>query len=325
MRNQPRGRSGRTLRIIVLGGVVALAFAACGGSAGAAATPATAADPTDAAQAADPADAQPASGGPEATDAVTTVEVGQEAWFAGFHLTFGTATAELRPDQGGTVTIATTFENTGEDGARLDATLDLTSAGEPATADDFGMDIPSVPGLQTAKGTLAFRVADSFTFDDAVLTLGLASNQQAVVPLTATAGEAVTLEPVPVTLAGSGNAGDLKLDLTDAEVRADSPWKHGQQDDGSLILTVGYAATFTSGFAGGFAFTGENVALKLPDGTTVGVIQDGQSQSLELIGPKSTVKDQFSRFEIADPAAGQYALLVRSFDNAEDEIPFSLP
>ena len=77
-------------------------------------------------------------------------------------------------------------------------------------------------------------------------------------------------------------------------------------------------------FAGGFAFTGENVALKLPDGTTVGTIQDGDSQSIELIGPESTAKDLFSRFEIEDPAAGEYTLLVRSFDDAVDEIPFTI-
>ena len=54
------------------------------------------------------------------------------------------------------------------------------------------MDIPSVPGGQTGKGSFVFNVEDSFTFDDAVLTIGLAGNQQAIVPLTATAGTAVT-------------------------------------------------------------------------------------------------------------------------------------
>ncbi|HEU4573018.1 MAG TPA: hypothetical protein VFR93_10050, partial [Candidatus Limnocylindrales bacterium] len=115
-----------------------------------------------------------------------------------------------------------------------------------------------------------------------------------------------------------------KVALNGGEIRADSPWKHGQQKKGSLILTVRYDASFESGFAGGFAFTAENVALKLPDGTTVGVIQDGESQSTELIGPNSTKKDLFSRFEIDDPAPGAYVLLVRSFDNAEDEIPFTI-
>jgi hypothetical protein len=71
-----------------------------------------------------------------------------------------------------------------------------------------------------------------------------------------------------VAVSGSGKAGDLRVDLAGGEYRADSPWKHGQQKKGTLVLTVDYSATFNSGFAGGFAFTGEKVALKLPDGST---------------------------------------------------------
>jgi hypothetical protein len=181
-----------------------------------------------------------------------------------------------------------------------------------------------VPGGQSGAGSLAFEIEDSFTFDDAVLTIGRAENQQAIVPLTPSAGTAVTQEPVPVTASGDGTAGDLKLELLGGEYRADQPWSHGQMEDGSYVLTLTYDASFESDFAGGFAFTAENVALKLPDGTTVGVIQDGRSQSIELIGPRSTIKDAYSRFEIEDPAAGQYALLVRSFDGAEDKIPFTI-
>ena len=231
--------------------------------------------------------------------------------------------AELVPGHGGPVTIEATFENTGDESASFDGSLNLASAGENA-AEGMGMDIPNVPGGGTGKGMLAFDVEDSFTFDDAILTVGRSTNQQAIVPLTAMAGTAVTLEPVEVAVSGSGKAGDLKLDLNDAELRADQPWSHGQMEKGSFVLTVTYDASFVSDFAGGFAFTAENVALKLPDGTTVGIIQDGRSQSIELIGPDSTVKDLFSRFEIEDPAAGDYVFLVRSFDNAEDEIPFTI-
>jgi hypothetical protein len=311
--------SGRFLKFLASGAIV-LVVAACGGSssapAGSASTPAA----TSSAQTVAVGDPSPfPSDGP----VVTTVSVDQEAWFAGFHVTFGEATSEIRPKRGGTVRIAAKFENTGDDSARLDATLTLVSADETAT-EGFDMDIPSVPGGQTGKGTLAFDVEDTFSFDDAVLTLGLPTNQQAVVPLSPKAGAAVTRKPSDLSLSGSGKAGALKLELNAGEVRADSPWKHGQQEKGSLILTVRYDASFESDFAGGFAFTAENVALKLPDGTTVAVIGDGQSQSNELIGPKSTMKDLFSRFEIEDQAPGAYVLLVRSFDGAEDEIPFTI-
>lgn len=313
MRIQRAHGFGRLLPVLVTG-LLAVLVAACGGAA-APAAPATSLPSTAPVDPGTPSNAAP-------SPAVTTVEVGKEAWFAGFHVTLGTATAEITPGKRGTVKIEAKFENAGDEDARLDATINLVSAGETAT-EGFDQDIPSVPGGSTGKGLFAFDVEDSFTFGDAVLTLGQPANQQAVIPL-GSGGEAVTREPVKLTVTGSGKAGDLQIDLTGAEMRADSPWKHGQQKKGSLVVTFGYSATFTSGFAGGFAFTAENVALKLPDGTTVGVVQDGRSQSIELIGPNSTKKDLFSRFEIEDPAAGEYAFLVRSFDNAVDEIPFTI-
>jgi hypothetical protein len=306
---------GRLIPALAIAGALAISVAACGGS-GSAGSAAAAASDAPAATAAE-------SVAPEPSAEATTVQVDQTVSFAGFDVALGTATAVLTEDRGGTVAIEATFENTGSDAARFDGTLNLSSGGENAT-EGFEMDLPSVPGGQTGKGTLSFDVEDSFNFDDAVLTIGRAENQQAIVPLTPTAGETVTQEPVAVSASGDGTAGDLKLELRGGEFRADQPWSHGQMEKGAFVLTLDYDASFESGFAGGFAFTGENIALKLPDGTTVGVIQDGRSQSIELIGPNSTVKDLFSRFEIEDPAAGEYAVLVRSFDGAQDEIPFTI-
>lgn len=319
MQVRTRVAARRPFATLALAGVLALTFAACGGSAAATPAPTTDAggiDPSEAAAIASMAAEAP-------TPTTTTVQVDKAIWFAGFKVTFGAATAELTDGSGGTVSIEATFENTGSDSATFDGTLTLASNGDIAL-EGFGMDIPSVPGGQTGKGTLAFSVKDGFTFDDAVLTIGRPENQQAIVPLTPTAGDVVAHEPQAFILAGSGQAGDLKLDLTGGELRADQPWSHGQLEAGKLVLSVTYDASFVSDFAGGFAFAAENVALRLPDGTVVGTIQDGNSQSIELIGPNATVKDAFSRFEVEDPAAGDYVLLVRSFDDAEDEIPFTV-
>ena len=306
-----RVRSTGTLLAATL--LLGLAASACGGAAAAPATGTTAPAETTATE------SQPAV---EPTATTMTTDVDGEAWFAGFHVTFGTATAEL-DSNGGTVLIEAEFENTGDEEARLDATLDLAYGGEHAT-EGFEMDIPSVPGGLVSDGLFAFSVDETFTFDDAVLTLGRSGNQQAIVPLSPAAGEARTLEPVEVQVSGAAQADDLKLELRSGELRADLPWNHGQSEDDSYVLELVYDATFDSDFAGGFAFTAENVALTLPDGTSVGVIQDGESQSIELIGTASTMKDLFSRFEIDDPASGDYVLLVRSFGD-EAEIPFSIP
>jgi hypothetical protein len=315
MRNRiTAGDTGRLLPALAIAGALAISVAACGGSAAATQAPA-------ASEVAESVDV--ASVAPEPSAATTTVQVDQEIWFAGFKVALGAATSDITEGRGGTVAIDAMFENTGSEDGRFDGSLNLASAGEHAT-EAMEMDIPSVPGGQTGKGSFVFNVEDSFTFDDAVLTIGLAENQQAIVPLTATAGTAVTKEPVAVAATGEGTADTLKLELLGGEYRADQPWNHGQMKKGTYVLTVNYDATFLSDFAGGFAFTGENVALKLPDGTTVGTIQDGDSQSIELIGPESTAKDLYSRFEIEDPAAGEYNLLVRSFDDALDEIPFTI-
>ena len=310
----PAAGPGRLVPALALAGALALA-AGCG--AGAAATPAASVEPV-AASAVAPAESLAPS---EPT--TTTMQVDQTIWFAGFKVTFGAASAEITPGGGGTVTIDALFENTGSDSGVFDGTLNLASAGENAT-EGMGMDLPSVPGGQTGKGSLEFVVEDSFSFDDAILTIGRPENQQAIVPLTAMAGTGVTQEPVAVPVSGEGTADTLKLSLNDAEYRADQPWNHGQMKKGTFVMTVTYDATFLSDFAGGFAFTGDNVALTLPDGTTVGTIQDGRSQSLELLAAEATSKDLFSRFEIDDPAAGEYVFLVRSFDDAEATIPFTV-
>ena len=306
------------LRPLALGSVLVV-FAACGGGAAATSAPHETSAPANPVVAVD--ENLGVSVGPAASPVVTTIDVGKEAWFAGFHVTLGTATLETKNGRG-TVKIETTLENTGEDGARLDATIRLASGGETAT-EGFDNDVPSVDGLASGKGLLSFRVKDTFTFDDAVLTLGLPTNQQAVLPLKGGADTTIALEPLALTLSGSGKADTLKLDVTGGEIRADQPWSHGQMKKGTLVLTVRYSATFDSGFAGGFAFTGENVGLKLPDGTTVGVIQDGLSQSVELLAPHGTKKDLLSRFEVSDPSEGTYVLIVRNGD-ATGEIPFTL-
>ena len=81
--------------------------------------------------------------------------------------------------------------------------------------------------------------------------------------------------------------------------------------------------TYAGDFAGGFAFTGENVALRLPDGTVVSPRRDGHSQSVELIGARKTKKNLFSRFEIPAGMIGEFALLVRN-GATEKAIPFTI-
>ena len=62
-------------------------------------------------------------------------------------------------------------------------------------------------------------------------------------------------------------------------------------ESGKLALTVHYAATNHGTGAATFPFTGENVRLRLPDGTEIATISDGRSQSIEGIAASSTAQD----------------------------------
>ncbi len=320
----------RSLLAPVLAGTLAIVVAACGGSAP---TPAPVDGTVDQAEIKAAIDDLVGNAGidissagedGETAPAIEPVQMalGQEAWFAGFHVTLNDLAIEA-DSRGGDLEIGASFENVGEDDARLDATITLTSGGQPVP-EGFHMDIPSVPAGSTADGTLAFSVDDEFTLDDAVLTLGTPAVQQVVVPLTPSAGTAVTLEPASLALAGSATAGQLELKLDGGELRADRPESHGQMASGKLALTVDYSATNHGTGAADFVFEMENVHLRLPDGTEIGTITDGRSQSVAGLASGTTTRDLMSRFEIDDPAAGQYALVVIDGD-ATAEIPITLP
>ncbi len=56
-----------------------------------------------------------------------------------------------------------------------------------------------------------------------------------------------------------------------------------------------------------------NVALKLPDGTSVAVRSDGISGVNELLQGKegTTITGLSVRFDVPSPAAGEYALIIK--------------
>ncbi len=247
----------------------------------------------------------------------TSVSVDGEFWFAGFHVSVGDATFDPAER---TVSIEAMFENLGSIPAVFDGTPSLASGGafyEPS----FDQDLPNVPGLATGAGAFVFDVDEVFTFDDAVLTIGLAENNQAVIPLGGT-GEAVTLEPRSLQLEGETRAGALGIALTGGELRADVPETHQQIERGSLALTLDFDVSNMGSYEGGFAFAfGNNLALELPDGTTIAA-GDGP---IELLRLGTTLPDQRVRFTVPDPPEGRYALVL--IDDTRDRrrtIPFEI-
>lgn len=259
---------------------------------------------------------------PEPTAKVTTYELGTTVWYEGLKIQVVSVTATL-DQRGGPVEVLLHLENSTAEDSSLDGAVTLligTVRANPTREST----VPDLPAGSTGAATLTFELQGIASIDQAVLEIGAGPLHVARVPLTPAAGAAVAFEPEVFPLTGSGASGTLKLTIHSGELRWDLPdWS--QELDASLqALTITYDATYSGDFSGGFAFTGDNVALKLPDGTVVKARRDGHSQSVELIGARKTKKGLFSRFEIPAGLTGKFALLVRNGSNAEKAIPFTI-
>jgi hypothetical protein len=240
--------------------------------------------------------------------------VDESYWHAGFKVTL--SEARLTPGDFGNlgVEIDAVFENLSDADATPNSTLVLQSGGQNYTESTLDQEIPQVPGGLSSNGLITFQVDEAFSFDDAVLVVGRPSNNQAIVPLTPGAGELVSLEPQEIAASGSATAGALTVTLTGVEVRADLPEKHDEEEEGKLALRVFFSAMPVAGIQiGQGVLQNGNVALKLPDGTSVAVRSDGISGVNELLQGKegTTITDLSARFDVPSPAAGEYAFIIK--------------
>jgi hypothetical protein len=303
---------------IALLGAMALVSAACGGGGDS--------EPTATVEEEEPTD-EPTS---EATD--ETVDIDQTLWHSGWKVTLGEATVSTDEFGVRTVTIDATFENLGADTATFDSQLVLTTGGNSYTETGTEQELPQVPGELSGSGVIAIRVDEEFSFDDATLVIGNPDNNQAIVPLGPGGDDLVTLEPQEIAVSGDVTAGAVKVTVERAELRADLPDVHSIMEEGKLALTVYFSVTPSAGIQiGQGVFQDPNVALKLPDGTAVAVRSDGVSGVNELLQGKesTTISGLAVRFEVPEPAEGQYAFVVRGAygpggAQVEGELPFEI-
>lgn len=258
---------------------------------------------------------------PEPTPTVTVFELATDAWYGGFELTLRRAVATL-DEGGGTVVLEVELRNPGDEEAELDGPIRLVAGGQAVNA-TRDTELPVVLPRGGSSATVTFDVGGDFDVRAAAVRIGRSDEHQVIVPLVAGDTPPVTLEPTRIEVAVDGQAGDLYVELYAVELRADLPdWRQELGRD-RLALTLRYHATFRSQFPGGFAFTAENVALRLPGGTVIEPRRDGHSQSVLIIDPGNRERDLRSRFEIAAPGYGSYALLVRD-DGEEVALPFEI-
>ena len=258
---------------------------------------------------------------PLPTPVTTTYAVGVTAWYAGLVLHIGSATSILDPG-GGSVTVDLTIENPGEAFSSLTAPIALV-AGERRVEPAHGTVIPDVRAGESALSTIQFDVDAAFDVTKSALRVGRQAEHEVVVPLVPGDESLVTLEPIALTLDASGVAGLLAVTLTGGELRADLPdWGLEMARD-TLALTLTYTARYRGDFSGGFAFTGANVNLRLPDGTTIAARADGHSQSVAVLLPGVTSPGLIARFDVPVPGTGDYALEITD-GSTNRAIPFTI-
>lgn len=261
------------------------------------------------------------TGTPEPTPTTTTYRLGATVWYEGLVLHFDQATATLDA-RGGPVEVVLRIQNPTEETSLLDGAIRLVLGPKRIEANRDSA-IPEVAPGGSASLVLTYELQGIASVDDAAIEVGAAPLHVARVPLTADGGDAAAFEPIELKLAGSATAGELKVTLRSALLRWDLPDWSQELDAKLAVLSLTYDVTYAGDFAGGTSFTGENVALRLPNGKVVEERPDGHSQPVELIGPRKTKQGLTSRFEIPFGTTGNLALLVRS-GGTEKAIVFAL-
>ena len=288
----------RRLALVGAAGFTAVSVAACGSSTPSSTGPAAQPAPSTVASSSTPS--------PTATPTTTSLIVGRSIWYSGFEVALGEVV--LTPTAGGAdVVVEATFRNEGPKAASFPGVdLALESSGVSVLADASASELPQVPGQATGTGTFAFQVGPDFDLDAAVLTVGDAAAVQSVITLGSALGD-VTNEPVDLGLdSPPARAGSVRLTLTDGMVRSDDPLTHRQLESGHALVDLTFDVRRFGG-ANATTFIGtDNLALRLPDGTTVAVRGDGISNPGELLAPGATIRDLHVRFEV--PAAGRRPL-----------------
>jgi hypothetical protein len=242
------------------------------------------------------------------TPTVTQYQLNTTVWYAGLMLTVTSATAIFDPG-GGTVTVLGQFQNPGSDDETLEAPIRIT-AGAQTFEPVHGTQLPDVAAGGTADLMLTFDVAGLPSVDGAELRVGPPEANQAVVAFGPGGAPTRTLEPVKLAVKGTANASDLRISLTAGELRWDLPDWTDELPTGTAALTLTYDAAYRGSFAGGLAFTADNVSLKLPDGAVVRPRRDGRSQSLALLLPGKPQAGLRSRFEVPSSEHGTFILMI---------------
>lgn len=254
------------------------------------------------------------------TGTSVTRPIGRKAAYGSFVFDFAAASYEPAAASGldGKVVIEATVENLAMRALAPRPTAFLASSGENYRL--IGGSLPEIPAAATGKASLEFAVR-AFRFEDAQLTLGEGDQNRSVVPLAGESGLVANL-PQPLQVAGTLQAGTYTLTLkgglvTVGPIGTLSDGRSAKK--GQLMLTLFY--DFAAAAEGSSSFPNRELALRLPDGTSVTL---GDFSDPHVL-PGNTMKDQFASFVVDDPARGDYVLMFRHDPKTTGELRFDVP
>jgi hypothetical protein len=295
----------RTVPILI---ALSVALAACGGGDDSAGTTTTA-----------PAEETTTS----TTAAATTpddVQIGADVHYAGFLLHL----EELTVDEDRLALVTGTADNLGSTASLPPSNVTLDLDGEAILLSDLSSELPEVPGESTGEVAYAFLLPDDAELGAATLLIGGPDYARAEVPL-GKVGELVANDPVEVPVTGEAVAGESAFTFDAGELRFDIPDEHEPAETGKAYLTLSFAVTNNSSFAGGYAFAGEDLRLETPSGITLAP----DEFPIELLDPNASLTDLFARWTIDADEPGTYTFVglrnVGLPDQAEGRLEFEVP
>jgi hypothetical protein len=264
---------------------------------------------------------------PSGFGGASNVTVDRAFWYEEFKVTVTTATVGFVANQPSydvnpRLSLGMTMENIGPDTHTFQPEMNVSSAGNSFTSPQYNL--PAVPGGQKQDGSVVFVINNRFSLSDAVLTVGSARMEQAMVPLGKSTAGYASQEPQPFPLSGNLTVGSMTLSMTGGVFAADKDY-YNDADAGHLVLTVKYSATRTKE-KGRNAMSADVFFLKLPDGTAVPALDGSSSPAL----PAGTTKqDLIVRFDVKKPVDGAYDLVVKgpfgdTYDTVQGDLQFNV-
>ena len=253
-------------------------------------------------------------------------------WYGGLKVTLADVSVvkPLKPSAGYPVgktklLMNANFENLGPDNSTPYSLDFALQSGGNSYLDHDSEDekIPEVPGLQHTLGVIAFYIDDKFSLGSAVLLVGNADKNQAMVPL-GSSGKYVSLEPQKVAVSGSINLpGAFTLAVSGADLSYDNRKNHQEEKAGETHLTVHFAVTGNRDSQ--CCLSTDNLILKLPDGTAVAA---DRNSSFDIPGKGLTTPDETAEW-IFKGASGAYDMIVKGkygpdSTDAQADLPFSV-